>query len=409
MASTVTSRNEPDQLFGRDMLENPYPRYRDLQTKAPVYWDEGLKAWVVTRHDTVSAVLKDKRFSNDRVSPARERYPNPIYRPLFDTLSLLMLQRDDPDHRRLRNLVQHAFARTAIQDYSPRIVEIVDGMLAKGIAHGQMDFVRDLAVPLPIMVISDIVGIPTEDRAQIKTWCDDFSVVALNFYTGCTDQQLQRGLFSVLGFKLYLKRKVEELRAQPNDSLLSNLVTEEEAGERLTLDELLANVLLLLNAGNETTTGMLTNGLLALLRNPDQLAKLRNQPALAERAVEEFLRYDPPVQFIGRIALEEITLQQQTVAAGDLVLVVMAAAGHDPEVFDEPESLDVARSPCRHLSFGSGQHLCVGVQLARLEGQIVFERLARVLKTIAIEPEHLEHGSNFNMRCLKSLPIRLAA
>lgn len=409
MDSTVTRQNSPTNLFGRDMLATPYPTYRQLQDKAPVYWDHGLKAWIVTRHREVAAVLKDQRFSSDRVSQARARYPNPMYRPLFDTLSLLMLHRDNPDHKRARNLVQNAFARTDIESYKPRIEEIVDGMLSDGIARGKMDFVEELAVPLPIAVISEIVGIPVEDRAQVKTWCDAFSIVALNFNTHCSEEQLRRGLFSVLGFKLYLKRRIEELRTQPNNSLLSNLIQAEEEGEHLSLDAILANVLLLLNAGNEFTTGMLTNGLLALLRNPEQLRRLQADPALATSTLEEVLRYDPPVQFLGRIALEEVALHERTIAAGDLVLVVMAAAGHDPAAFDAPDSPDVTGSPCRHLSFGSGQHLSTGLQLARLQGHIVFERLARALKTIEIEPEHLEHGSNVKLRCLKSLPIRLAA
>ncbi len=409
MSATVPTVNSSARLFGRDMLENPYPTYETLRNKAAVYWDKSLNAWIVTRHDMVKAVFKDQRFSSDRVTRAREQYPNSIYRPLFDTISLVMTQRDDGDHLRLRNLVQHAFQRTVIESYRPRIEDIVDQMLGQGIARGEMDFVQDLAVPLPIMVISEIVGIPVADRDQVKAWCDDFSEVVLNFYTQCSDEQLRRGLFAVLAFKLYLMRKAEDLRANPNDSLLSNLVQAEEEGERLSLDELLANVLLLLNAGNETTTGMLTNGLLALLRNPEQLGRLRADPGLASKAVEEFLRYDPPVQYLGRVAREEVMLDDKTIAAGDLVLMVMAAAGRDPAAYNEPDSLDVARSPCRHLGFGTGQHLCTGIQLARLEGQIVFERLARALTSIEIEPGSLEHSSNFNLRCLKSLPIRLAA
>ncbi len=397
------------KLFGQSMHENPYPVYGVLRTMDPLYWDRNLQAWVATGHGDVTRILKDSRFSSNRVDKARGRFADPKLAPLFDTLSLLMLQRDDPDHARLRNLVNHAFQRTAVERYAPHIEALVDRLLDQAEAKGKLDFVWDFAVPLPILVISEIVGIPESDRDRVKAWCDDFSYVALNFYANINEERLERGLEAVQAFKAYLAGRIEELRQRPEDCLLNHLIEVEDAGDRLSLDELLANVLLLLNAGNETTTGMLANGLLALVNNPDQLAILRQDPSLVPQAVEEFLRYDPPVQFVGRVAKQEVVLHGQTIAAGDLVLLVLAAASRDPMVFRAPERLDITRERNRHLGFGNGRHICIGLQLAKLEGQIAFARVLERLPNLSLERGSLRHRENFNMRCPRHLPVKMAA
>ncbi len=397
------------KLFGQEMLENPYPVYSELRINSPVYWDRNLEAWVVTGHGDVTRILKDDRFSSNRVDRARGRFADPQLKPLFDTLSQLMLQRDDPDHARLRKLVNHAFQRTAIESYAPHIEALVDRLLDEAEARGSFDFVWDFAVPLPILVISEIVGIAEKDRERVKAWCDDFSYVALNFYANIGEEHLQRGLESVEAFKDYLGARIDALRERPEDCLLGHLVQVEEEGDRLNLDELLANVLLLLNAGNETTTGLLANGLLALVNNPDQLALLRDDPSLVSSAVEEFLRYDPSVQFLGRVAKEAATLHGQTIAPGDLVFLVLAAANRDPVVFTQPARLDITRAHNRHLGFGNGRHLCVGLQLAKLEGKIAFTRVLERFPNLTLEADSLRHRENFNMRCPRHLPIRMAA
>ncbi|QUR67486.1 cytochrome P450 [Mycobacterium spongiae] len=340
------------QLFGTDMLEDPYPRYRALRAEGPIDWDHDLQAWIVLGHERVTAVLKDPRFSADKPSIARANFPEPELQPLFDLISLNMANRDEPGHRRIRKLVSHAFQRTAVERYEVDIRRRVDSLIDAGLARGRMDFVTDFAVPLPVMVIGDIVGIPEADRAKLKSWCDDYSFVVNNLFASITKERLLQGLDSTLTFREYLRTQVERLRRAPEESLLSHLVTTEDAGDRLSLDELLMNSLLLLNAGNETTTSLLSNGLLALLHHRDEMARLRDDPSLVASAVEEFLRYDPPVQFLGRIATEDLELQGKKIAKGDLVIAVIAAADRDPERFQEPDRLDISRSDNPHLAFG---------------------------------------------------------
>lgn len=452
------------RLFGPHMLEAPYPVYRELQQERPVFWDDRMHAWIVSRHADVTAILKDQRMSSERVAPVvAARYPDPKYAPLFDTLARTMVNLDDPDHARLRKLVHYAFQRTEVARWEPRVREIVDSlidsMLAKAAGlsesvtplpgdHGNnpatnplsIDFVSEFAVPLPIQVISELIGIPVEERDQVKAWCDDFAQVALNFYSHLTQEQLDQGLESVSAFRNYIAEKAAWYRAHPpaepyhpdgwsdrlaeGETLFAHLVHAEQDEHKLDVDELLANTLLLLSAGNETTTSLLANGLLALLQNPDQMALLRADPSLIPDAIDEFLRFDPPVQFLGRLAKEDIELHGETIKKGELVVVIMGAANHDPEVLDDPDRLDVTRyqpklgvshgSGCpvkqaHHLAFGHGRHLCSGMQLAKLEAQIGFERLLARTASIDLGAEQIQHRANFNMRCPTRLTVRLSA
>jgi cytochrome P450 len=398
---------EVPQLFGAAMHENPYPVYRRLRETNPEYWDDSLHAWVLTRYDDVSWSLKS--LSSDRVSLARDRFQGAGVDALWDVLAVLMLQRDEPDHSRLRALVQKAFSRTSVEQWKDSIERRIRALLAPGLQRGHMDFIWDFAVPLPILVISELVGIPDDDRERVKRWCDDFSIVALNFYANIESDQLQRGLHSVIEFRTYLKAKVDELRRAPRQDLLSALVLAEHDGDRLTLDELLANTILLLNAGNETTSNLLGNGLVALLGHPDQVGRLRDAPASIADAVEECLRYDSPVQFQGRVAREEVNRAGAAIRRGDLVLAVLGAANRDPDHFQDPDCFDAFRHPNFHLAFGHGRHHCVGAELARLEARIAFTVLFTELKTLEFLPTELRHRENFNMRCYQNLPIRLSA
>jgi len=395
------------QLFGAEMLENPYPVYRRLREDHPVYWDESLHGWVLTRYDDVLWSLKS--LSSDRVSLARERFQSAGVDALWDILAVLMLQRDEPDHGRLRALVQKAFSRTSLAQWTDSIERRIRSLLAPALQRGHMDFIWDFAVPLPILVISELVGIAEEDQERVKRWCDDFSIVALNFYAKIECDQLQRGLDSVMEFRAYLEARVDELRRAPRQDLLSALVLAEHEGSRLTLDELLANTILLLNAGNETTSNLLGNGLEALLRHPDQLQRLREAPVSIADAVEECLRYDSPVQFQGRVATEDVDCAGTSIRRGQLVLAVLGAANRDPEHFQDPDRFDAFRRPNFHLAFGHGRHHCVGAELARLEARIAFTCLFTELKTLELLPADLRHRENFNMRCYESLPIRLSA
>jgi cytochrome P450 len=324
------------------MHENPYPVYHELRERDPVHWDEALRVWVLTRYEDVSWALTE--LSSDRVTQARHRLQDGGLQPLFDVLARLMLQRDEPDHTRIRSLVQKAFLRTSVERWADSIARRVRSLLQAGQRTGQMDFMWDFAVPLPVLVISEIVGIPEDDWERVKQWCDDFALVAASFYANiASEQQLERGLHSTMAFRTYLAAQVDEIHRAPRDDLLSSLVHAEEEGHRLTLDELLANTILLLLAGNETTTNLLGNSLVALLQHGEQLRRLRDDPTLIPTAVEEFLRYDSPVQFQGRIAPEDVECGGKQIHRGDLVLPVLAAANRDPSHFPDPDRLDVTR------------------------------------------------------------------
>ena len=395
------------RLFGPEMHEDPYPVYHELRERDPVHWDDALQAWVLTRYEEVSWALT--ALSSDRVTQTRKRFQDEALQPLFDVLARLMVQRDEPDHTRVRSLVQKAFLRTSVERWSDSVQRRVRSLLDAGLRTGQMDFMWDFAVPLPILVISEIVGIPADDRERVKQWCDDFALVATNFYANISSEQLERGLHSTMAFRAYLAAQVDQLHRAPRDDLLSSLVHAEEEGHRLTLDELLANVLLLLNAGNETTTNLLGNGLVALLQHPDQLRRLRDDPTLIPTAVEEFLRYDSPVQFMGRIAPKDVECGGKRMHRGDLVLPVLAAANRDPSHFHDPDRLDVTREPNHHLAFGHGHHYCAGAPLARLEGRIAFTTMLAECQTLELATAELRHHENFNLRGYSHLPIRLSA
>ncbi len=401
-------------LFAPQMRQDPYPVYRQLRETSPILWDNFLKGWIVTDHADATAGLKDRRFSVARLlERRRQSNPNPALSPIFDTLARNLLWSDDPDHTRLRRLVHHAFMKAEVDRYEETVRQRVDSLIDAGLERAfqgeAWDFVWDFAVPLPISVISAIVGIPEEDGDKVKAWCDAYSLISVNYSIGLSEERLRRGVEAILALKAYVAEKAELYRNAPADNLLSHLVQAEEDGQRLDPDELLACTLLLLTAGNETTTGLLSNGLLALLRNREVMAELRADPSLIPGAVEEFLRYDPPVQVSARIATEDLELGGQAIAAGDLVFFILGAAGRDPDAFEEPEKIDPRRARNRHLAFGHGAHLCIGMHLARMEARIAFERLFERLSTIELTIDQVEPGESMNLRCPKHLWLKIAA
>jgi len=408
MKTGIGKRLNDDSLFGQQMHDDPYAVYAELRERDPVHWKESIGAWVVTRYKDVATVLNDHRFSSDRAASARHRFPQAEFQPLFDTLCARMSEKDEPDHKRLRALVHDAFTRSSIALWNTRVTQWVDKLLDAGAAKGRMDFISDFAVPLPVAVISEVVGIPQQDRRQIKAWCDDFAVVALNFYADISEQQLRDGARSVADFRSYLQARVDAIDGDDHQDLLTSLVHAEHEGSRLDLSELLANVILLLSAGNETTTCLLGNGLLALLNHPEQMGLLRRDPSLVPSAVEEFLRFDAPVQFLGRRAVETLTLGNATIEAGQMVLAFVGSANRDPDKFSNPDDLDITRSENRHMAFGHGPHFCAGSQLARTEAVIAFRSLLARFESIELDPRRpIKHRENFNIRCLDELWIEL--
>ena len=285
-----------------------------------------------------------------------------------------MLLQDPPDHTRLRTLVSKAFTPRAIESLRGRIEQMVDALLDVAVDRGEMDLIADLAYPLPASVICEMLGVPLQDRDRLREWSADIAR-SLDAVIVSDPEVIARANAAGVALREYFERLVAERRRAPRADILSGLIAAEEAGDRLSTDELFATVILLFLAGHETTANLIGNGMLALLRHPAELARLRDDPALIESAVEELLRYDSPVQRVSRITTADVVIGDRTIPAGSLAMALLAAANRDPAYFPDPDRLDVARRDNRHLAFGSGIHFCLGAPLARLEGRIVFAAL----------------------------------
>ena len=394
-----------DQIKWRDLASpgfkaNPYPIYARLRVDAPVYRIRaplGLVAWLVTRYEDVLSVLKDERFSNNwpaRMPDLLRRLTRPILRH--------MMTMDPPDHTRLRTLVNKAFTPRRIEGLRERIENVCAELLDAAAVNGGMDLVRGYALPLPLTIIAEMLGIPPQDRRRFQSYAkrivDNFGSVPA----------LPRFLANTWLLKRHLRQLFAQRRADPQDDMLTALVQAEEAGDRLSEDELLAMVTLILAAGYETTVNLIANGSLALLQHPQQLHHLRQNPELAETAVEELLRYTSPLEVAGpRIAREELTLRSVTIARGEAVMGVLASANHDESQFRDPENLDITREPNKHVAFGFGAHFCLGAPLARLEGQIALTTLFRRFPNLRLAqpPESLRWRKVVFFRGLEKLPV----
>lgn len=382
---------------------NPYPIYHFIRDQEPVHHaPDG--SWVLTRYDHSAALLRDPRFSTN---PARltEGPDAAAMGPIRQVGSSLMMFLDPPDHTRLRSLVSQAFTPRMVESLRPRIQLLVDELLDAVVEQGEMDVLGDLAYPLPTVVICELLGVPPEDRERFKGWSADAS----RLLDGYLDQAaLDKGMVAGMYLFQYFTDLVEARRTDPRDDLLSALLAAESAGDKLTHAELLSTATLLFVAGFETTMNLLGNGTLALLRNPDQLARMRDDPSLVRSGVEELLRYDSPVHVTARIAKENVALGGFTIREGEQAVAILGAANRDPEQFPYPDRLDVARTPNRHLAFGGGPHFCLGAALARLEGQIAFGTMLRRLPDLELvtgEPTYRDH---YVIRGLNELRVRFS-
>jgi cytochrome P450 len=386
-------------LVRPEILADPYPLYHRLRLTDPVHWDPELGSWVVTRYSDVVGALLDPRLSARRVGDHRLESD-----AIARALSQQMLFQDPPDHTRLRRLVTRSFTPRMVDSMRPRIQQLVDGLLDAVQPSGQMDVIRDLAGPLPVIVIAELLGVPVTDRERLKRWSDDFA--ALIGTLSLSEEQNTAARQSAMELIDYFHRIIRQRRGSPGSDLLSALMAAEEQGDMLSSEEVIMNGLLLLAAGHETTTNLIGNGLLALLRNPHQCRALREEPSLISSAVEEVLRYDSPVQFTDRIARERLEIAGRRVGEGQTVTAVLAAANRDPAQFPEPDRLDVRRPDNRHVAFGQGIHFCVGAALARLEGQIAIGTVVRRFPALSLASEELVWRANQVVRGLTSLPVR---
>lgn len=396
-------------LLSPEFLDNPYPVYDELRAEDPVHWCEPWNCWVLTRYADVEATFLDShRFLNSgRFTSLMEQLPEPVreeIQPLEQHMLLGLISSDPPVHTRLRALVHKAFTPRAVAEMREQIQAIVDQHLDAVQDTGSMDLVRDLAYPLPVTVISSMLGIPPADREQFKQWSDD---IMLFQATGrATPETMRFSQRALLAMRDYLSDIFAQRRRQPREDLISALVAAEEQGDRLTTGELLSTCVTLLVAGHGTTTNLIGNSMLALLRHPDQLQTLRDDTALIGVAVEEFLRYDTPLQRNRRVAATDLEFGGKQIKQGDLILQILGAANRDPEQFPEPHRLDIRRQPNRHIGFGKGIHFCVGAPLARLEAPIAINTILRRMPGLELAVDAVEwRHEHAVFRSLRSLPV----
>jgi cytochrome P450 len=405
--------NEPAQaatapLFdplSPEFIRDPYPHYERLRRTDPVHvTPHGM--FLASRHAEASLVLRDKRFGKDFVERSKRRYgPKIMEEPIFRSMSHWMLQQDPPDHTRLRGLVVKAFTARRVEDMRPRIQQAVDQTIDRVAERGQMDLIEDFAFRLPVTIICDMLGIPEEHREVFYTGSRDGGRILDP--VPMTSAEIAQGNAANLMAQMYFQQLFELRRRNPGEDLTTQLVQAEEDGSKLSNEELTANIILLFGAGHETTVNLIGNALLALHRNPDQLALLKSNPALITNSIEEFLRYDSSVQLTGRVALEDIDgLGDKKIPKGETVLCLLGSANRDPAVYpDRPDRLDITRPNVRPLSFGGGIHFCLGAQLARIEAEIAISTLLRRLPELRLDDaDNPEWRPTFVLRGLKRLP-----
>jgi cytochrome P450 len=387
-------------------VQDPFPLYAWLRDHDPVHWSESLNAWVITRYEDVAWVFdRPETFSSDRFRKIDERYVSqrPAVRAVAEVLGHWLVFRDPPDHDRLRRLLQSSFTPKQLESSRERVQRTVDALLDRVVPRGTMDFIRELAFPLPAIVIAGLVGAPEQDLEAIKTWSDRLAA----YLGGAVDERdnFADASAGVAGLADYFGVLLRDRERHPRDDLMSLLLRAEHEGDHLTRDEVVANCILLLFAGHETTTNLLGNGLFHLLRHPAQAALLRADPGLLHGAVEELLRYDGPVPATVKVATEDVTWHGRTIRRGDMVVPSMAAANRDPKQFPDPDVLDVRRQPERHVAFAAGMHFCLGAWLARLEARIVLDAVFRRLPQLALTLTEPRWKPMLFLRGLEALPL----
>jgi len=390
-------------LLDPEVLANPYPLYRRLRSEAPVHWDPYLHAWVVTRYADVVTVLH--HFSANR-TPTPEQFAAmglSELGPIAQMMTRQMLFMDAPAHTRLRGLATMAFTPARVEVLRSHIRSILDDLMAPLLRAGRMDVIGDLAAPLPAIVTAEMLGVPTSDCDRLKAWSADFAEVLGNFQHN--PDRASRTLKCVEEMTVYFREAIRRMKAEPRAGLINSFMTAELDGDRLTEDEIIANCIVTMVGGQETTTNLIGNGVLSLVRHPHQLQRLRKDLSLIPSAVEELLRYESPSQHTARICPEDTELGGKIIRKGQAVIAVMGAGNRDPERFPDPDRLDLGRTDNRHLAFGWASHFCFGAALARIEGQLVFEALASRTANLVLEPRPIVWRENLGLRGLTALPV----
>jgi cytochrome P450 len=394
-------------LLDPDVLANPYPLYAQLRQESPVLWDRFLHAWVLTRYDDVVEVLG--RFGAE-CTPSPDRLAElgmQRLAPVAEIMVKQMLFMDSPQHRRVRGLASHAFTARRVEKLRDHIRNIADGLIDRVIAFGEMDLMSDFAGPLPAIVSAEMLGLPTQDHEQLKEWSQTFAQILGNFQNN--PDGIDEVLNATSDMTEYLQRALTQNTDAPTVGLIGLLSQARVQGDRLTQAEVIANTIITMVGAMETTTNLIGNGLVTLLRHPSALEQLRRDPAMLPTAIEELLRYESPSQQTTRIAPEDVVLGGQEIEQGQSVIAVMGAANRDPARFADPDRFDPTRQDNRHLAFGWGPHFCFGAPLGRIEAQIAFETLLTRLPELELGGGPLQWRANLKLRGLEKLPIRWQA
>jgi cytochrome P450 len=403
--ATIAKQEPPLSLYHLltpQVLADPYPLYRRLRTEDPVLWDPFLHAWVVTRYADVVQVLLEfsalRTPTPDQLSEMGLADLSPIARVMVKQ----MLFMDPPAHTRLRGLCSQAFTPSRVERLRAHIQDIANRLL-DATANGEMDVIADFAAPLPAIVTAEMLGVATRDHAQLKQWSADFAEMLGNFQHN--PDRVDRVRRSLDEMTIYFRETIREQRSRPAEGLVSSLLAAEVDGDRLSEEEVVANVIVTMVGGQETTTNLIGNGILTLLRNPEVCDELRGDLSLIPSAVEELLRYESPSQHTARLAPRDVGMGGKTIYKRQAVIAVMGAANRDPERFPDPDRLDIHRKDNRHVAFGFGAHFCFGAPLARIEGQIAFATMLQRLNHLRLKPGPITWRENLGLRGLTCLPV----
>jgi cytochrome P450 len=394
------------QLLDPDVLADPYPLYARLRSDDPVQWDPYLHAWVVTRYEDVSEVLR--RFAADRTPPPEKLADLGMgeFTPIAQVMVKQMLFLDPPAHGRIRRLASVAFTPRRVEQLRLHIEEIAGALLDEIETKESFDVIADFANVLPGIVTTEMLGVPASDHLKLKQWSETFAEMLGNFqHNPGRSGAVLRSLEEML---VYFQAAVRREADHPTSGLINALATAVVDGDSLNEEEVVANVIVTMVGGQETTTNLIGNGLLSLLRNPDQLRALREDPGLVPSGVEELLRFESPSQHTARLAPDDVELGGKVIKKGQAVIAVMGAANRDPERFPDPDRLDLGRTDNQHLAFGWASHFCFGAPLARIEGQVAFESLLQRLPVLRLDDRPLEWRPNLGLRGLSTMIVHMS-
>lgn len=411
MSQEASVLHNPLIKITEQFLNHPYPTLSIMREKAPVFWSDEGNYWMVTRYAEAKEILGSLKFQKNvqrwqKADALIEQFPQ--MKEVAESHKHWMLNMDPPDHNRLRSLLNKAFTPSMVSQMHTHIQDIAKEFIGRVEANGEMDAIAEYTFPLPITVIAEMMGVPPSDRDRFRDW--SHTIVSTTAPSGIPApggdlSNLQKNITAHEELVDYFKPIVAERRKNPKDDLISTLVYAEEEGNKLSQEELLANLIMLLVAGHETTTNLIANGIYTLLKHPDQLELLKEKPELIESAVYETLRFEGPIQLVRRLAGEDVELSGKNIKQGDMIVVLLGAANRDPNEFENPDKFDITRGGKKHLAFGHGIHRCIGGALAEAEGQIALGTLFKRLPNIRLKTDSVQWHLPFELRGLKELPV----